>query len=127
SSPAGIASFLDNDSPHSLHDSWITSFQVNEVRNPERPFDPKVYIELHLLGPMHDRDFLLKYSCVEGYQLYGRKNKLNWADTFHGDILFHEFRLQNDRLFVHEMILRSDSKIQISSGDFSFLETLHLA
>lgn len=116
-----------NDSPHSLHDSWITSINVNEIRDPERFLDPNVVIELNLLGPMHDRDFLLKYSYVERYQFEGQKNRLNWRDTFHGDILFHEFRLQNDQLFVHEMVLRSDSKILIVFRDFSFSENLHPA
>lgn len=116
-----------NDSTHSLHDSWITSIKVSEIRDPERFLDPNVVIELSLLGPMHDRDFFLKYSNVESYQIEGRKNQFNWRDTFHGDILFHEFRLQKDQLFVHEMVLRSDSKILIVFRDFSFLENLHPA
>lgn len=70
-------------SPHSLHDSWITSIIIKENRKSERPFDPNMTIEIEFLGQMHDRNIILRYSNVESYSFEGVTNPFNWLDTYH--------------------------------------------
>jgi len=111
-------------SPHSLHDSWISSITIRENRNGTRPFNPKPSIEVVLLGPMHDRDIILIYSEIEFYEIRGNKNEFNWGDTFHGDINRHEIRLK-DNFFEHAIWLHSDSIIRIVFNEFELKEKMH--
>jgi hypothetical protein len=113
------------DSPHSLHDSWMTSITIKENRNKERPFDPEPSIEIDLLGQMHDRDIILSYSDIESYQIKGLKNPYNWGDTYQGDVSCHEVRLNEEGLLIHEILFSSDSTITIVCKNFSCTERLH--
>ena len=111
--------------PHSLHDSWVTSICFRENRNPNRPFSPKPNLELVLLGQMHDRDILLNYEEVEEYDLIGRKNPYNWADTYLGDIDCHQVKFDDNGLLVHEILLVSESVIKVVCKDFACTEVMH--
>jgi len=113
------------DSPHSLHDSWMTSITIKENRNPKRPFNPEPTIEIELLGQMHDRAIILNYSGIENYFIEGLKNPYNWGDTYQGDISRHEVRLTEEGLLVHEILFVSESKIIIACKDFQCSEILH--
>lgn len=113
------------DSPHSLHDSWMTSITIKENRNSKRPFDPNPTIEIELLGQMHDRDIILSYFGVENYKIKGLKNPYNWGDTYQGDILCHEVRLNKKGFIIHEIVFASESKIVIACKDFLCSERLH--
>ena len=113
-------------SPHSLHDAWISSILIKEVRNKERPFDSHSVIELLLLGPMHDRDFHIKYEGIHKYEVHGNKNPYNWNDTLHGDILQHEIIKNEDQLFVHRLIMSSSSSIEIVCSNIIFEEKEHI-
>ncbi|RDH45634.1 hypothetical protein [Zooshikella ganghwensis] len=113
------------DSPHSLHDSWMTSVIVRENRNPERPFDPEPTIEIELLGQKHDRSINLSYSGIERYTIEGLKNPYNWGDTYQGDISCHEVRLSAEGFLIHEILFVSESKITIVCKDFQCSERLH--
>ena len=110
------------DSPHSLHDSWMTSITINENRAKERPFDPNQTIEIRLLGPMHDRELILTYSDVENYRFVGCKNKQNWHDSHQGDVLCHEVRLSGENLLTHEINFSSESSIFITCSSFTCIE-----
>ena len=113
------------DSPHSLHDSWMTSITIKENRNLDRPFDPEPTIEIELLGQMHDRTIVLSYSGIENYAIEGLKNPYNWGDTYQGDISCHEVRLNEEGLLVHEILFVSESKITIVCQNFQCSERLH--
>lgn len=112
-------------SPHSLHDSWLTSITVKENRKKHRPFEPKPSIELILLGQMHDRDIVLTYSGVASFFMTGNKNPYNWADTFLGDVSCHEVRLSETGLLVHEIEFVSDSRVLITCEAFECCEKIY--
>ena len=114
----------DLQSPHSLHDSWLTSLTIKENRNTARPFEPKPTIEIVLLGQMHDRDIVLEYSHIEWYEMLGFKNPYNWGDTYQGDVEAHEVRLENDSI-IHEIAFVSESKIVVACKDFTCSERMH--
>ncbi|MES9993755.1 MAG: hypothetical protein ABW098_17535 [Candidatus Thiodiazotropha sp.] len=113
------------DSPHSLHDSWMTSITIKENRKIQRPFNPEPSIELVFLGQMHDRDIILNYAGVESYKIEGIKNQFNSSDTFQGDISCHEVRLSEEGLIVHEILFASGSTIIITCKNFECSESLH--
>ncbi len=104
-------------SPHSLHDSWMTSITIKENRNASRPFDPKPTIEITLLGQMHDREIVLSYSGIESYNIEGLKNPYNSGDTYQGDVSCHEVRLNSNGLLIHEILFASESKIMVVCSD----------
>jgi len=112
------------DSPHSLHDAWMTSITIKENRNPVFPFQPQPSIEIALLGQMRDRTILLCYSGIAHYQIEGYENPYNSDDTFQGDISWHEVRLNEEGLLIHEIHFVSESKIMIVCEDFRCTETL---
>jgi hypothetical protein len=105
-------------SPHSLHDAWLDSVEVRETRNKERPFDPVVSVTLKLLGQLHDRTIVLEYKDVCRYELNGKPNIYNRADTFHGDIFTHEIRIENEGWIIHEIGFVSDSTFLVECRDF---------
>ena len=112
------------DSPHSLHDSWMTSLTIKENRKLERPFEPKPTIEIELLGPMHDRSIILTYAGIASYEITGLLNPYNWADTYHGDIMRHEVRLRESGRFIHEIEFSSESRIIVVCKDLQCSERL---
>ena len=115
----------DIESPHSLHDSWMTSICIKENRNRNRPFNPKPSIEIELLGQMHDRNIYLNYESVESYSIVGEKNPSNWGDTFQGDIACHEVTLVDDGMVRHEIYFTSESKIIIICKSFECSEDVY--
>lgn len=74
---------------------------------------------------MHDRQICLIYSDVEKYEMQGCKNRADWADTFHGDILCLEVRLEGNGLLIYELQFSSESKILIVCKDFRCTEKVH--
>ncbi|WGO96662.1 hypothetical protein QFX18_11455 [Saccharophagus degradans] len=110
------------DSPHSLHDAWLTSITVKENRNGTRPFCPDPTIEVVLLGQNHDRDITLIYSGVESYNIRGAGNAYNRADSFQGDIERHEVRLTREKFLIHEIAFSSKSNISVVCKDLQCLE-----
>lgn len=112
-------------SPHSLHDSWLTSITVRENRKGGRPFEPDPTIELILLGQMHDRDIVLTYRGIVSYVVTGNRNPYNYADTFLGDISCHEVRVTDAGFLMHEIEFVSDSRIIITCETFECVENEH--
>jgi len=111
-------------SPHSLHDAWLSSVEVRETRNKERPFEPVVGVTLKLLGQLHDRTIVLEYKEVCRYELNGKPNRSNWADTFHGDVFTHEVRIEKKGWIIHEIGFVSDSTFLIECRDFTSREEM---
>lgn len=126
--PTNVYEFATNinrhniQSPHSLHDSWITSINIKENRNKERPFNPVTTIKIELLGQMHDRNIILEYEEVESYTFEGVKNPHNCTDTYHGDIACHEVRLTENNFLVHEILMASKAVIKITCKFFTCSE-----
>lgn len=112
-------------SAHSLHDAWLTSLTVKENRQSQRPFEPNPTIEIVMLGPMHDRDIVLRYQGVRSYRVEGNQNPYNWADTFHGDIANHEVSVAEDGCVVHEIEFVSRSRVVVICENFTCTEYKH--
>jgi len=112
-------------SPHSLHDSWLTSISIKENREIERPFNPKPTIRIELLGQMHDRDIVLLYEGVEYYCMEGIKNLSNWGDTFHGDITSHQVTINARGHVVHEIFFASGATVLIECKGVECEEKLY--
>lgn len=113
------------DSPHSLHDAWVSSITVKENRKKQRPFEPRLTVELVMLGPMHDRDIILTYEGVTSYLIEGNKNPYNWADTIHGDVSCHEVRVTEEGLLVHKIEFVSQSRFVITCENLACNELDH--
>lgn len=109
-------------SPHSLHDSWLSSLCIREQRNLDEGKAAWPGIEICLLGQMHDRNINLVYSNVHSYEISGTKNPYNWADTFHGDVSTHTIVVHSQSTFTHEIQFVSGSKIQIVFEGFQCTE-----
>jgi len=113
------------ESPHSLHDAWLTSITIKENRKRESPFNPKLGIEIVLFGPMHDRNIILNYAGVASYTINGIKNKINIGDTFQGDITCHQVTLNENGLIMHEILFTSKSNIIITCEEFGCVEEIY--
>ena len=113
------------DSPHSLHDAWMTSITIQQNRNRSRPFGPEPTIEVVLLGQKHDRDIILRYKGVESYQIAGLRAALGGGDTFQGDVSRHEVRLGEAGLMVHEIEFSSNSRMEVVFRDLECIERLY--
>ena len=109
-------------SPHSLHDSWLSSLSIKEPRGPGGEGRNLPSVEVALLGQMHDRTIVLQYHKVHSYQISGTKNPYNWADTFHGDVSMHVIIVRSELTFLHRITFVSGSKIEIEFEDFKCLE-----
>jgi len=116
-------------SPHSLHDSWLSSIEVRELRNQKKPFEPFVEITLKLLGQRHDRIIILNYEGVIEYSIKGTRavkdqSDFRYADTFHGDVFTHEIRLNAAGNLIHEIAYVTESFLLIECTNFTCREEL---
>lgn len=109
-------------SPHSLHDSWLTSISIKEPRGPDIDGRSLPAVEVALLGQMHDRTIVLQYHRVHSYQISGTMTPYNWADTFHGDISTHEMLVRSKSRFLHRITFTSGSKIEVEFEEFKCFE-----
>jgi hypothetical protein len=105
----------------SLHDAWVSSIVIEEMRDTNRPFNASLKICIKLLGQQHDRSLTLNYLDVKSYAFSGNKNELNPNDTFHGDILDHRVAVNSDS-FGHTLHARSGSAFKVVFGRFSYHE-----
>jgi hypothetical protein len=69
-------------------------------------------------GQEDDRHIRLIYSGVVRYEIRGKRERLGWHDSFHGDIYTHEVRVGDTGGVVHEILFRSDSTIEVECVDF---------
>lgn len=126
--PPAVFAFAANverhsiDSPHSLHDAWLSSVSVKENRRTHRPFEPRPSVELVLLGPKHDREIILTYEGVSDYRIEGKRNPYNWAGTFHGDVNSHEVRITAKSQIIHEIAFASQTKVLVTCETYTCTE-----
>jgi hypothetical protein len=82
-------------------------------------------VELVFAGQDGDRHIRLSYRGVARYEIHGKRVRLGWHDSFHGDIYTHEVRVGDAGRAVHEILFASDSTIEIECVDFRVDDEIH--
>jgi hypothetical protein len=104
----------------SLHDAWIKSLTFNSPFVIDELADDVPNVQLVLLGPYHDRDFVLSYfgvlACDMNLQLSDDDRKK--------DLLIHECSIEAG-VMVHEILFDGDMTIKIRCKSMRFEEKLH--
>jgi hypothetical protein len=123
--PQAIYSFAANRenygslSHESLHDAWLEVCSVTEVATGLRSEKRNLRIDMSFLGAYHDLKILLSYEGVKSYVFH--KNETHTlpplVDVGHGDLLVHEFSVDNEESVVHEMLFSSGSNFKIVFGN----------
>lgn len=109
--------------PKSLHDSWLESIHVREIRAVgETPSSAD--IQLTLLGQQHDRHIVIRYQGVTSYQVHGTQGDFHYFETFHGDVFTHEVRVADNGSIVHEIAFVTGSTILITCSDFKVIDEI---
>jgi hypothetical protein len=107
----------DLSSPGSLHDAWLDRLFLVEEASGNRHQVRPLNVVVELLGPYHDRRFRLTYSGVKQYVMQCDK-----LSNGHGDLLMHEFTMDDHGLTTHEMIFSSGSSLRFVFESFRFEE-----
>ena len=123
--PEAIYSFAANQknygslSHESLHDAWLDMFSVTEVATGLRSEKRNLRIDMSFLGSYHDLKILLSYEGVKSYGFH-KNEKITLPpleNVGHGDLLVHEFSVDNENSVVHEMLFSSGSNFKIVFGN----------
>jgi hypothetical protein len=109
----------DLSSHGSLHDAWLDRLSLTEDASGSRHQIRPLGAVLEFLGPYHDRRFRFTYSGVKKYLMAG-----NAPSNGHGDLLMHEFSLDDRELITHEMIFSSGSSLLLVFERLEFEEQL---
>ncbi len=114
--------YFDLSSPSSLHDSWLESLAVKEIRM-KGGADSKIEVEIILLGAFHDRKIHMRYEEVAGYEFIFNDavSDLSEIRSRHGDIFTHEIRLEN-KGYEHEIAFSDGAKFSIVFSKFKHWE-----
>lgn len=110
------------ESHDSLHDSWVEFIAIKEPSSGSRHEIRAVEIHVGLLGPYHDKKFVLKYSGVSNYELsreYSAKDNADCSNG-HGDLLVHELSVKGPHRFCHTMLFSTGRKLVIEFRTFAF-------
>jgi hypothetical protein len=107
----------DLSSPGSLHDAWLDRLSLIEEASGNRHQVRPLSVVVEFLGPYHDRRFRLTYSGVRKYVMQGDK-----LSNGHGDLLMHEFSMDDHGLTAHEMNFSSGSSLIFVFERFDFEE-----
>jgi len=128
--PEGVAQFAGDQErfmlshPKSLHDARLERATITETPgNEESP--SSVGVELIFVGQDGDRRIRLNYRSVARYEIRGTRERLDWHESFHGDIYTHEVRVGDSGGVVHEILFESDSTIEIECVDFRVDDEIH--
>lgn len=112
----------DLSSKGSLHDAWIKTLTFNSPFVTDEVAEDVPNVQLILLGPYHDRDFVLSYfgvvSCDMNLQLSDDDRKK--------DLLIHEARME-EGIMVHELLFDGDMTIKIRCKSMHFEEKFYQA
>lgn len=114
--------YFDLSSPSSLHDSWLESLAVKEIRMKDGA-DSEIEVEIILLGAFHDRKIHIRYEEVAGYKFIfdDAVSGLPRIRSRHGDIFTHEIRLEN-KGYEHEIAFSDGAKFLIVFSKFQHWE-----
>ena len=109
----------DLTSPNSLHDSWLESWNIRELAEPNSRKHRSIQIEAQFLGSRWDRHICLIYKSVGRYEILNpEKFALPPYKAGHGDLLVHEMRQVRDGLFAHELLFSRGSSFLVEFADF---------
>jgi hypothetical protein len=122
--PAHLFSFAaspenhDLFSPNSLHDAWLTSWNVLETQEASTGART-VQIEAVFLGPRQDRLIHLTYNEVQNYEVTWPGISGGIAQIAHGDLLVHELQVVSRDVFVHELVFSTGAIFRVQFGDLT--------
>jgi hypothetical protein len=102
----------DLTSPNSLHDSWLESWNVEEISDEARK--RSIQIRAKLLGSRHDRQIHLTYGHVRHHSIVSEGKSAG-----HGDLLIHEMRLAEPGWYIHELLFSEGSTFLVAFRDFA--------
>ena len=121
--PQDLSDLCDRDrydirSRRSLHDSWISRISLREqFLEAQKP--SQIGLEIELLGPYHDRVFMIRYDKVSYYNLAANGHS---SGRHRGDLLVHELRVGENGNFEHEYSFSNEGRIEIYCQEMSFTE-----
>ena len=100
------------DTPGTLHDAWLSNFVVDTdiLSKPST-----TAAEVRLLGPFHDRIFVMKYSNVIEYEI----NSTQSVSPI--DLLTHEIRVVDGEI-EHEYLFDKGMHLQIKCKSMQWAE-----
>jgi len=93
--------FYDPASSESLHDARPSKVNISETVGNQVTNEPScVSIFMEFRGAR--RMIFLEYSGVTNYCMKGPDSP-TYFDTYHGDLFTHEFRIEKEGEFIHEI------------------------
>jgi hypothetical protein len=92
------------ESPNSLHDSWLMSWNVSEIPATIDAEERVVLINCALLGSRQDRIIHLRYKSVLSHEIRKRERADSLERWGHSDLLVHEIQMIDDGVFSHELV-----------------------
>ncbi len=110
----------DLSSAESLHDAWLINYSVDELHDEGNIRSRYCKITIKLLGPFHDREFILTYNNIVSYDV--SVNESTNLEKGHGDLIVHEFYLSDEGNYMHELLFSSGLVISIECKSINFVE-----
>ncbi len=101
----------------SLHDAWLEYFNIREIAEGDRSEIRRIEIESNYLGPFHDCRINIIYNEVQSFSINTLRPPLSSNGWAHGDLMFHELRLEDNNILVHEIIYSTGSVYIIKCHD----------
>jgi len=115
------ASWRQSDDHRSLHDSWVESLIVIEPSSGDRHEKRSIEIQVRLLGSYHDGYMTINYRGVQSYSLETPLEfKLPPLHVGHGDWLYDEVRLSEQKFVIHEVEFSRGSRWLIECQDIDW-------
>jgi hypothetical protein len=105
------------DSHESLHDAWLEIVEVLEPATGARLEERTTDVAIRLLGGYHDRRHELIYHGVQSYKVTAPVTARG-----HGDLLVHEFRLNDRGQPEHELLFSTGATIEVAFTGFEYRE-----
>ena len=106
----------------SLHDAWLNSLEIVEPASGDRFEKRCIEMSANFLGPFHDREIVLDYKDVQGFDLHSPSGSAE-SDVGHGDLHVHEIRLEGESI-IHELQFARGSCFVIKCRDVIHSETI---
>jgi hypothetical protein len=115
------ASWRHSDHHRSLHDSWVESLTLSEPSSGDRHENRAIEIQLRLMGSYHDGYMNISYRGVQSYSLETPSEfNLPPLHVGHGDWLYDEVRLSEQKFVVHEVEFSRGSRWLIECKDIDW-------
>ncbi len=115
--------FYDLSSEETFHDANIEEIRIQEIP-PDRNLKISSSVSIHILLNGARRKTRLEYRGVRRYRVKG-ENDFGYFDSFHSDLYTHEFRIEEDGIFVHEIEFVTASGIEIAFEELDFKQEVY--